>query len=89
VSTYAPLAFNKTTSELSYDVYNDAGSMRVIFDAAGTLDLYPGSALLATAAKTSTVAGDARTADRTLAGRTIPGARTFADGHDGTTFRRN
>jgi hypothetical protein len=89
VSTYAPLAFNKTTSELSYDVYNDAGSMRVIFDAAGTLDLYPGSALLATAAKTSTVAGDARTADLTLAGRTIPGARTFADGHDGTTFRRN
>lgn len=89
VSTYAPLAFDNTTSELTYNVYNDAGSMRVIFDAAGTLDLYPGSALLATAAKTSTVAGDARTADRTLAGRTIPGARTFASGHESTTVHRN
>lgn len=89
VSTYAPLAFNNVTGALTYNIYNAAGSMRVIFDAAGTLDLYPGSALFVTAATTGKFAGDARIADRTLAGRTIPGAGTFAAGHEGTTFRRS
>ena len=84
MSTYAPLAFNSTTGASTYNVYNNSGSMRVIFDAAGTLDLYPGGT-------TSTVSGApslAAAADRTLGSRTIPGARTFANGHEGSTHRR-
>jgi hypothetical protein len=84
VATYAPLRYNSTTGASTYNVYNHAGSMRVIFDAAGTLDLYPGG----TTATVTGSTGLASAADRTVAGRTIPGASTFATGHEGTTHRR-
>lgn len=86
VSTYAPLAYTTATGALTYQIYNDAGSMRVIFDAAGTLDLYPAQTLVPAAAKRP--AADPRTADLTVAGRTIAGASTFAGEHVGTADRR-
>lgn len=79
VSTYAPLSVDQT-----YDIYNRRGTMHVLFDAAGTLDLYPGQAGLPAGVPLS----ESRTADRTLGGRTIPGARSFAGGHESTTARR-
>jgi len=89
VSTYAPLAYNATTKALTYKIFNDAGSMRVIFDAAGTLDLYPGTAVsVASTPSRAAAVADPRTADRTVNGRTVPGARSFADTHQGTTHRR-
>ena len=44
--------------------------------------------MIPTPAVTGKVTGDAATADRTVGGRTIPGASTFATGHEGTTTRR-
>ena len=54
VSTYVPLAFNDATSALTYNVFNKAGSMDVVFDAAGTLDLYPGQSVAAAPARRRT-----------------------------------
>ena len=90
VSAYAPLAYNEVSGALTYKIYNDAGSMRVIFDAAGTLDIYPSQAGLPAppAAAKATAGADARTADRVLGGRTIPGAATFVEGLDASTHRR-
>ena len=85
VSTYAPLAFNVDES-LTYRIYNNAGSTHVLFDAAGTLDLYPGSALVPLGAQAE-LAPTARTAGPTAGGRTVPGASTFVDGRRGSTSR--
>jgi hypothetical protein len=87
VSTYAPLSYNSSTGALTYGIYNNAGSMHVLFDAAGTLDLYPTQAMLATSGATAQGAA-APTADRTLAGRKIPGADSFTAGLDRSTHRR-
>ena len=87
VSTYAPLSFG-AGGAASYRIYNNAGSTHVLFDAAGTLDVYPGQTVIPTPAVTGKVTGDAATADRTVGGRTIPGASTFATGHESTTTRR-
>jgi hypothetical protein len=80
VSTYASLAFNTANSALTYNVYNNAGTMRVIFDAVGTLDLYPGSAVLP-ASTTS--------ADSHAAARSVRAAGAFADGHKSVAHRRS
>ena len=87
VSTYAPLAHDATSGAPTYRLYNDAGSMHVAFDAAGTLDLYPGQALLGSGAP---VAGgpDAPTSDRTPARRTLTDVGTFAAAPERTTSRR-
>jgi hypothetical protein len=87
VSTYAPLAFNADET-LTYRIYNNAGSTHVLFDAAGTLDLYPGSAVFPVSAKVAAAASDGGTADLEVAGRTVPGASTFIDGRQGSTNRR-
>jgi hypothetical protein len=49
-STYAPLRFVAGPPEaFSFKVYNDAGSMHLALDVAGTFDAYPGSAATAPA----------------------------------------
>lgn len=85
VSTYAPLDYNTSTGALTYRIYNNAGSMHVVFDAAGTLDVYPSATAptLAGATGADLVAGD-----RTLAGRTIAGSGSFAASIEGSTHRR-
>ena len=88
VSAYAPLAYNDVTQALTYKIYNNAGSMRVIFDAAGTLDLYPSQAALPASPAVKASGGNPLTADRVLGGRTIPGAATFVEGLDASTHRR-
>jgi hypothetical protein len=85
VSTYAPLAYDPATGELSYQVFNNAGSTHALFDASGTLDIYPGSTLVA---GVGVKAGAARTADLTLAGRTISGAHSFGANLRSTTNHR-
>ncbi len=40
-STFAPLRLDDATGRLTFDIYNNAGSMHVLFDAAGTLELTP------------------------------------------------
>ena len=81
VSTYASLSFNTSTSALTYNIYNKAGTMRVIFDAVGTLDLYPGTAVLPRAP-----VPPARL-PRGVA-RSVRAAGAFADGHQSVTHRR-
>ena len=87
-SMYAPLR-EAAGSKLTFNVYNNSGSMHLAIDVAGTLNYYPGAALVptATAAKNKATA-DSRTADRTLGGRTIPGAASIAADSQGITHRR-
>jgi len=86
VSTYAPLAFANAVppapAQLTFKIFNRAGSMNVLFDAAGTLDQYPAAATPPAGAQSPA------TADVELGGRTIPGARSLAAGHEGTSTRR-
>ena len=86
VSTYAPLDYNTTTGALTYRIFNAAGSMHVVFDAAGTLDVYP-SATAPTLAERRP-GRTSVTGDRTLAGRTIAGSGSFAASIEGSTHRR-
>src|SRR4029078_3552144 len=44
VSTSAPLDSTSVGPRRTFDIFNRAGTMNVLFDAAGTLDLYPGQA---------------------------------------------
>ncbi|HET7820000.1 MAG TPA: hypothetical protein VFL10_00625 [Ornithinibacter sp.] len=82
VSTYAPLAFNGATGALTYRIYNNAGTTHVLFDAAGTLDLYPSSAVVPLGAL-GAPEGAAK-----AGGRTVPGAGALVDGLEGSTSRR-
>jgi hypothetical protein len=84
VSTYTPLALNVDDS-LTYRIYNNAGSTHVLFDAAGTLDLYPSSAVVPLGAKASP---DGATAGPTAGARTVPGVSALVDGLKGSTSRR-
>lgn len=88
VSTYAPLAFNAVGPKLTYNVFNKSGSMNVLFDAAGTLDVYPPTASPPAGVASSPDAAAGATADRSLGGRTIPGVRTFAGNLEDTSTRR-
>lgn len=83
VSTYAPLAFTSTSSKLTFDIFNKAGTVNVLFDAAGTLDLYPGQATAPVGATSSSLGSSA-----TVGGRTVPGGRSIPSGHPAPTARR-
>lgn len=89
VSTYAPLSFDEVTEDLSFDIYNRAGSMHVVFDAAGTFDMYWGvtEPLAAPALGDKVTSGTER---EMLDGRDLPrpGARTFDVGTSVTTTQR-
>ncbi len=86
VSTYAPLAFNDVTGRLTFSIFNRSGSMHVLFDAAGTLDLYPSEAT--TQAAPALSSSDQGSPTATLGGRTIPGGRSIPSGHAPPTARR-
>jgi hypothetical protein len=82
VSTYAPLAFTTAGSKLTFDVFNRSGTMNVLFDAAGTLDLYPPQANVPVATTSSSDGSPA------IGGRTVPGGRSIPRGHEAPTARR-
>jgi hypothetical protein len=84
VSTYAPLSFTSVGPKLTFNIFNKAGTTNVLFDAAGTLDLYPGQATVP-AGTTSSGPGSPTA---TLSGRTVPGGRSIPSGHDAPTARR-
>jgi len=68
----------------TWDQMTRAGTMNVLFDAAGTLDLYPGQATVPVGA-TSSGTGSAT---RTPGGRTVPGGLRIASGHEAPTASR-
>ena len=74
VSTYAPLAIDEADS-LWFSIYNRAGSMHVLMDAAGTFDIHPSESA---AGGGSVAATDARAGART-SGETSFGGRGLAD----------
>ncbi len=88
VSTYAPLRFTDAVPpalpKLTFNIFNRSGTINVLFDAAGTLDIYPGQAT-APAGTTSSSPGSPST---TLGGRTLPGGRSIPSGHPAPTARR-
>ena len=84
VSTYAPLDSTSVGPRRTFDIFNRAGTMNVLFDAAGTLDLYPGQATVPVGA-TSSGTGSAT---RTPGGRTVPGGPRIASGHEAPTASR-
>lgn len=83
VSTYAPLAFPTVGSKLTFDVFNRSGTINVLFDAAGTLDLYPGQATVPVATPSSSDGSPT-----TTGGRMVPGGRSIPSGHHAPTAHR-
>jgi hypothetical protein len=83
VSTYAPLAFNTVGPKLTFNMFNQSGTMNVLFDAAGTLDLYPPQATVPVSA-TSSSDGSVGT----VRGRVVPGGGSMPSGHQAPKARR-
>ncbi len=86
VSTYAPLAYTSAGPKLTFSIFNRSGTMNVLFDAAGTLDLYPGLATTQTAPALSSSKEGSTNA--TPNGRTVPGGPRMPSGHPAPTARR-
>jgi hypothetical protein len=79
VSTYAPLAIDEAGS-LWFGIYNRAGSMHVLMDAAGTFDIHPSESAGGESAGGGALAADTdeRAGARTT-GQTSFGGRVLAD----------
>ncbi len=84
VSTYAPLAFTSVGSKLTFNIFNRSGSMNVLFDAAGTLDLYPSQATVPAGTTSSSLGSPTATVGR----RTVPGGRSIPSAHKAPTAHR-
>ncbi len=88
VSTYAPLRFVDAVPpalpKLTFNIFNKSGTIHVLFDAAGTLDLYPAQAGL----PAGTPSSGPGSSTPTLGGRTVPGGPSIPSGHQAPTARR-
>lgn len=74
-STYAPLKYTASPEKLSFNVYNNAGSMHLVMDVAGTFDFYPASTPAAAAATARAERSDGAGAG----GSDAPGRTTSRD----------
>ena len=84
MSTYAPLKFTAAGPKLTFNIYNKSGTINVLFDAAGTLDLYPGQATV----PVSTTSSSDGSSPSTSGGRDVPGDPGMPSGHQAPTARR-
>ncbi len=84
VSTYAPLKFTLAGPKLTFNIFNKSGTINVLFDAAGTLDIYPGQATV----PVSTPSSSDGSSPSTSGGRTVPGGPSMPSGHKAPTARR-
>ncbi len=84
VSTYAPLKFTAAGPKLTFNIFNKSGTINVLFDAAGTLDLYPGQATV----PVSTTSSSDGSSPSTSGGRNVPGDPGMPSGHQAPTARR-